>query len=169
MVMERRKGGADALALHETTNTVLLDLRMRPDAREMPEARRAALEACAAAGFSEDDCASLDLALGEALANAIVHGARRMTGTAAPPGDQDVRVSVWDYRDRLFVEVRNSGHSFDPPLPPYVMPSPDEDATHGRGLPLMELLTDALLVCRGDIDTGGASTFLIKSLNSDER
>lgn len=167
MLMERRKGGSAAPAPQET-NGILLDLRMRPHASEMPEARRAALRACTAAGFSEDDCASLDLALGEALANAIVHGARRISGAPSSAKDQDVHVSVWDYRNRLFVEVRNSGHSFDPPLPPYDMPSPDADATHGRGLPLMELLTDALLVCRGDADTGGTSTFLIKNLSSEQ-
>lgn len=137
-----------------------LELFISPDTREVPAARQAVQRVCEDVGFSDDDCADLDLALGEALANAVLHGA------SAPQCCQsvaDVLVCAWDFQSQLIVEVRDCGCGFDPPLPPYAMPAPDMDATHGRGLPLMELLTDALIVCRGDIDRGGSSIFLIKT------
>lgn len=134
-----------------------LNLSIPPDSREVPRARRAVQQVCQEVGLADNECADLDLALGEALANAIMHGASFCTNNSAP-----VRVCAWDFQSQLIVEVRDSGCGFDPPLPPYAMPSPDMDATHGRGLPLMEALTDALVVCRGDADEGGSSIYLVK-------
>ena len=45
------------------------------DPQAVPDARRAAIHACHESGASEEDCFTLDIALGEALANAVVHGA----------------------------------------------------------------------------------------------
>jgi anti-sigma regulatory factor (Ser/Thr protein kinase) len=42
------------------------------------------------------------------------------------------------------------------------MPAEGWEATSGRGLPLMETLTDAMVVCRADPDQGGASVYLVK-------
>lgn len=142
--------------------SVHLELILRPDAREVPGARREALRMCEDAGFCADACAALDLALGEALANAVVHGSHPSDDALPHSGKGEVHVSVWDYQSQLIVQVQDSGAGFDPPTPPYVMPEPDLNATHGRGLPLMELLTDALVVCRGDASEGGASIFLVK-------
>lgn len=137
-----------------------LNLSIPPDSREVPRARRAVQQVCQDVGFPDDECAALDLALGEALANAVVHGA---SASLCHKDVADVRVCAWDFQSQLIVEVRDCGCGFDPPLPPYDMPSPDVDATHGRGLPLMEALTDALVVCRGDADEGGSSIYLIKT------
>lgn len=139
---------------------VRLNLSIPPDSREVPRARLAVQQVCQDVGLADDECAALDLALGEALANAVVHG-----GASASLCQKDianVRVCAWDFQCQLIVEVRDSGCGFDPPLPPYAMPSPDMDATHGCGLPLMEALTDALVVCRGDADEGGSSIYLVK-------
>ena len=130
------------------------------DPQAVPDARRAALRACRESGVSEDDCFSLDIALGEALANAVVHGAPARPGLAAEPA---VCLRLWHYRGQMIIEIRDHGPGFDPPPPPYPMPS-DYGATHGRGLPLMERLTDAMLVSRGDALAGGVATYLIKKL-----
>jgi anti-sigma regulatory factor (Ser/Thr protein kinase) len=130
-----------------------------PIAEAVPDARHAAMRACLSAGASEDDCFALDLALGEALANAVMHG-RSVT---APNMSADVCLRLWQFHGNLILEVRDYGPGFDPPPPPYSMPS-DYEATHGRGLPLMQRLTDALLVSRGDTGTGGAAVYLVKSL-----
>ncbi len=133
------------------------ELRFPADREAVPAARHAALRAFQSAGASEDDCFALDLALGEALANAVTHG-----HPAAPASVVSLR--LWQFRDNLILEVRDQGPGFEPPLPPYPMPH-DFEATHGRGLPLMQRLTDALLVSRGDTRTGGAAVYLIKSLS----
>ncbi len=137
-----------------------LDLCMPLSSGEVPGARRAVQRICKDVGISKEECADLDLALGEALANAVVHGA---SSVQCRSHSSEVHVSAWDYQSQLIVEVHDSGCGFDPPPPPYSMPSPDSDATHGRGLPLMEMLTDALIVCRGDADEGGSSIYLIKT------
>ena len=133
-----------------------------PDPRVVPEARRAAIQVCKDAGASEEDCFALDLALGEALANAVTHGT-----PSRPQSNPNaiICLRVWRFREQLIVEVHDQGPGFEPPLPPYPMPD-DYEATHGRGLPLMQRMTDALLVSRGDARTGGATVYLIKALHS---
>lgn len=154
---EGRKNGA--------SDTALLELRLPSNPKDVPEARRQAMRACARLGLSEDGCAALDLALGEALANAVVHGVPRQ-----PQSDESeecpISVSLWDYQGSLVVEVADRGQGFAPPLPPYPMPPAGAEATHGRGLPLMEMLTDAFMVCRGDAAVGGAAIYLVKTLPS---
>jgi anti-sigma regulatory factor (Ser/Thr protein kinase) len=130
-----------------------------PVPEAVPDARHAAMRACIRAGASEDDCFALDLALGEALANAVMHGRT----AAASNTTADVCLRLWQFHGNLILEVRDHGPGFEPPLPPYPMPS-DYEVTHGRGLPLMQRLTDALLVSQGDTYTGGAAVYLVKSL-----
>lgn len=132
------------------------------DPQAVPEARRAALHACREAGASEDECFSLDIALGEALANAVVHGAPITPHLENQPS---VYLRIWCYREQMIIEIRDQGPGFTPPPPPYPMPL-DYGATHGRGLPLMEKLTDALLVSRGDAHAGGIATYLVKKLSA---
>jgi anti-sigma regulatory factor (Ser/Thr protein kinase) len=147
--------------LHQTVNPQDLDWEccLPADPQVFPSVRHAAIEACRSVGASETDCLALDLALGEALANAVSHG--RHSLTAAQP---IVSLRLWRYHDRLIFEIRDNGPGFDPPLPPYSMPE-DMTLTHGRGLPLMQGLTDALLVSRGDSRTGGSIIYLIKHLS----
>lgn len=124
----------------------------------VPQARHRFLEICEDLGVSVCECMDLDLALGEAMANAVVHGSKGLSSQ-----DNSVYMGLWAFHEHLIIQVHNCGPGFDPPAPPYQMPRLFE-CTHGRGFPLMQVLTDAMLVCRGDINEGGASTFLIKSL-----
>lgn len=50
------------------------------------------------------------------------------------------------------------------PPPPYPMLSAAWGATCGRGLPLMETLTDAMVVCPADAEHGAASVYLVKKV-----
>lgn len=159
MVLERTNP-ASPLPSDGHSDRMRLELSIPPDSREVPRARRAVQQVCEEVGLLDAECAALDLALGEALANAVVHGA---SDSHCCPHAAVVHVCAWDFQSQLIVEVRDCGCGFDPPPPPYEMPSPDVDATHGRGLPLMELLTDALIVCRGDADEGGSFIYLIKT------
>lgn len=142
----------------------LLEMWLPADPEAVPEARRTAMQACTEVGLDDEDCFSLDLALGEALANAVVHGAPAVPHPAGH--DRHVCVSLWSFQDRLIIQVCDRGEGFDPPLPPYPMPHAAHGHTHGRGLPLMETLTDAMMVCRGDVHSGGASVFLIKKMRN---
>lgn len=142
---------------HWATEDALLELWLPADPCAVPEARHQVMRVCQQAGVPEYDCLGLDIALGEALANAVVHGARPASGGTP------VCVRLWDYRGNLIIQVADQGPGFDPPAPPYPMPESHEE-THGRGLPLMDRLTDAMLACRGDVQEGGAAVYLIKAL-----
>jgi anti-sigma regulatory factor (Ser/Thr protein kinase) len=141
----------------------LLELWLPADPQAVPAARHQVSQICLRSGISEDDCFALDVALGEALANAVVHGGVQ---SCEQPQEDHVRLCVWNFHDRLILEVHDKGPGFDPPLPPYAMPLADAQETHGRGLPLMQMLTDALIVCRGDAEQGGASIYLVKQMKS---
>ncbi len=136
----------------------LLELWLPADPRAVPQARHQAMQACTEAGLTEDDCFTLDLALGEALANAVLHGAP----PAASEDGRHVCLSLWGFGDRLIIHVCDRGPGFSPPPPPYQMPDAAWGTTSGRGLPLMETLTDAMVVCRADAEEGGASVYLVK-------
>jgi anti-sigma regulatory factor (Ser/Thr protein kinase) len=137
----------------------LLEFWLPADLQAVPSARRRAMGVCTDAGLTEDDCFALDLALGEALANAVMHGAGGNSES-----EQQVYLGLWHYRRRLIIQVRDFGAGFQPPTPPYPMPDASQHATHGRGLPLMEMLTDAMAICSGCIREGGSSVFLIKRM-----
>jgi len=143
-------------------NAPLLEFWLPADPNAVPSARKKAMRVCTDAGLTDDDCFALDLALGEALANAVVHGA----GKTAAQTDGKIYLGLWNFQSRLIIQVWDNGAGFNPPEPPYVMPHAAHHHTHGRGLPLMETLTDALAVCRGCIVEGGASVFLIKQMPS---
>lgn len=135
----------------------LLEFWLPASLAAVPSAREKAMRVCMDAGLAEDDCFAFDLALGEALANAVTHGSGLTTGG-------EIYMGLWNFQKRLIIQVRDNGSGFNPPAPPYIMPEAHHHDTHGRGLPLMETLTDALAVCRGCIVEGGASVFLIKAM-----
>lgn len=101
--------------------------------RSAAEGRRvieATLTAMAAVRFSSRDQIAVDLALEEAIANALKHGNRGAT-------DKRVTVCVCVAADRVIAEVEDEGDGFDPRsvpdprLPAYV------ERAGGRGLLLM--------------------------------
>ena len=84
--------------------------------------------------FPRTDIEDFQTAVTEAVTNAVRHG--------SPMGAND-RFSVRGYRREdgaLLVEVRDYGPGMKIPSTPILMPEPD--ANGGRGLPLMEVLTD---------------------------
>ena len=131
------------------------------DLSAVPQARRQAMQVCTEAGLTDDDCFALDLALGEALANAVKHGSRE---AVAAEKEMEVYLGLWHFRSRLIIHVQDYGAGFEPPPPPYAMPEAAHHETQGRGLPLMEMLTDAMAVCSGCVEERGASVFLIKRM-----
>ncbi|AJC57145.1 putative anti-sigma regulatory factor C serine/threonine protein kinase [Streptomyces sp. 769] len=112
----------------------------------MPLARRLLLGAMETAGVDPDICYDLSVALSEACANAVEHG-----GDAT----DDYRVTAYIDGDTCRIEVTDSGPGFRRPAPPHTaadralppvsVPAPAQapgDAEDGRGLFLIEALTD---------------------------
>ncbi|GCD36243.1 ATP-binding protein [Streptomyces chrestomyceticus JCM 4735] len=125
-------------------------LHLRREAASVPLARRLLLGTMETAGVDPDISHDLSVALTEACANAVEHG-----GDAAT---EDYRVTAFINGDTCRIEVTDSGPGFrdrarrpkrpgrsalpDPaPPPPTAAPAPAQ-AEHGRGLFLIEALTD---------------------------
>jgi serine/threonine-protein kinase RsbW len=91
----------------------------------------------------EEERADLEIALREALANAVCHGNEN-----AP--DRDVRVRCYGCTDRGFiVAIRDQGAGFDPEDVPDPRDSDKVLLNHGRGLFLMRKLMDHVLYLKG--------------------
>ncbi|MFD7663272.1 ATP-binding protein [Streptomyces sp. NPDC059788] len=126
-------------------------LHLRREAASVPLARRLLLGTMETAGVDPDVSHDLSVALSEACANAVEHG-----GDAAT---EDYRVTAFINGDTCRIEVTDSGPGFRertrrtkrpgrsgtpdtvPPPPPMAAPAPAQ-AEHGRGLFLIEALTD---------------------------
>ena len=85
----------------------------------------------AQAGFSGMDLADIEIAVGEAVTNAILYG--------SPTAASRIVIHSCLSGASFHVEVHDHGHGFDPAQ---VHPSADTDSLGGRGLQLMRALMD---------------------------
>jgi len=83
------------------------------------------------AGFSGMDLADIEIAVGEAVTNAILYG--------SPAVDSAVTVMCGVDAGAFFVEIRDRGNGFDPH---HLRQDADQDALGGRGIRLMRALMD---------------------------
>ncbi|MET9292214.1 ATP-binding protein [Streptomyces sp. NPDC003077] len=129
-------------------------LHLRREAASVPLARRLLLGTMETAGIDPDVSHDLSVALSEACANAVEHGGDRAA--------EDYRVTAFINGDRCRIEVADSGPGFQErsrapgrsgrpgrnthptePAPRAQTPAPaPAPAEHGRGLFLIEALTD---------------------------
>jgi len=110
--------------------------------RQLRAARRRVAAFAAVAGLEEGDLFELNVAVAEALANAVVHGSPR-------GADDDVHVRFFCYDDEVAVEVVDGGGGMD--ATPICAPSPA--ATSGRGIHFMRALADAVHYTCGPLGT----------------
>ncbi|MDB1086182.1 ATP-binding protein [Streptomyces sp. ACA25] len=106
-------------------------LQLRRDASSVPLARRLLLGAMETAGVDADISHELSVALSEACANAVQHGGDR---------SQFYRVTASIHGDMCRIEVTDSGPGFPPDAP--ALPAGQADREHGRGMRLIEALSD---------------------------
>lgn len=99
--------------------------------------------------FEDSAVFDLKVALGEALANALRHG-------ACQAGESNVLVRVIAYPDRVVVEVEDNGPGFDGTP----RDSRDLYAPSGRGVMFMKALTDRVEFAAAD--SGGTLVRLMK-------
>ena len=93
------------------------------------------------AGYSNDDCKDIEVAIGEAVTNAICHG-KPLTGE----GRVYVRCRLTPHR--LVMEIEDEGETSCLDIP---CSAPDHDNEHGRGWIIMYNLMDRTTVrCTGN-------------------
>jgi anti-sigma regulatory factor (Ser/Thr protein kinase) len=107
-----------------------LDLVVRAEPASLVEVRRALGRWLRAAGVGDAEAYEIQVACGEACANAITH--------AYPPGEAHFAVRASRDGDELAIEVADFG-AWRPP----------RGGSGGRGLALIEQLTDSLEIDRG--------------------
>ncbi|HTX70739.1 MAG TPA: ATP-binding protein [Thermoleophilia bacterium] len=110
--------------------------------RRLQAARRRVAAFAEVAGLDEVSLFELNIAVAEALANAVVHG--------SPNGaDDDVHVRFFCYEDEVAVEVVDCGAGLD--ATPIC--APPAAATSGRGIHFMRALADAVHYTCGPLGT----------------
>ena len=99
--------------------------------RHAGEARERVRALAERAGLSGMDLADLEIAVGEAVTNAILYG--------SPSAASRIEIAAGKSGPEFFVEIRDQGHGFDPS---HVRQEEDHDALGGRGIRLMRALMD---------------------------
>ena len=118
---------------HDAVQSVRISLL--PEARA-PHAARQALVGLPVVPDERLD--AVQLLVTELVTNSVVHAGLR-------PGEQ-IELSVKRSPGGLRVEVADSGPGFDPPPPP-----DDPFAEHGRGLALVDMISDRWGIARGTL------------------
>ncbi|WP_058045392.1 ATP-binding protein [Streptomyces roseifaciens] len=134
-------------------------LHLRREAASVPLARRLLIGAMETAGVDPEISYDLSLALSEACANAVEHGGDSSTGylvTAFIDGDT-CRIEVTDSGPGFPEQPRPHERRRQRPQPPRPL-APAEDE-HGRGLFLIESLTDHVRVRNRPGRQGAVVTF----------
>jgi anti-sigma regulatory factor (Ser/Thr protein kinase) len=110
--------------------------------RQLRAARKRVSAFAEVAGLDDAALFELDVAVAEALANAVVHG--------SPHGaDDDVRVRFFCYQDQVAVEVVDGGDG----MSATPICAPPDAATSGRGIHFMRALADAVHYTCGPLGT----------------
>ncbi|MEU2658340.1 ATP-binding protein [Streptomyces sp. NPDC007325] len=112
-------------------------LHLRREAASVPLARRLFLGTMETAGVDPDVSYELSVALTEACANAVEHGG----GAAAGRGSEAYRVTAFLDGETCRIEVADAGPGFSGTRAEPA-PAAGPDAEHGRGLRLIEELSD---------------------------
>lgn len=141
----------EGLVLPEDGGEVLWtrDIPFVPTVDNLSKARHDVLEAISALGFPEAARFDISVALGEALANAIKHGAP-LSGTA------EVTITVSAQKDRAIIDVCDNG----PGCADAASRETDFYAQGGRGIMFMHNLVDH--VDFGTSPSGGTRVRLVK-------
>jgi serine/threonine-protein kinase RsbW len=120
-----------SLVVTEQTTELILPSRIEAVA----EAAAAAAKALSRAGFGEETAFGVDMAVREAVTNAVLHG-NRLDET------KSVEIAFNVSADALEVTVRDRGEGFDPESVPDPTDAQNVMKTSGRGIFFMRTFMD---------------------------
>jgi serine/threonine-protein kinase RsbW len=107
----------------------VVNIHFPPEPTHVGPIRHAIESVLKHAGLSDDRCADMVLAAGEALNNPVEHG-------SVPGRDNTIEVNCWTYPNEVIVEVRTPKTNWSVPT------KPAGRTSRGHGLHLMRHLTD---------------------------
>ena len=115
-------------------------LTLPAERQSVTQARAFARRRAEAAGFDADAVADIELAVGEAVSNAVIHGRSSSAAAASGGGIGTIAVRAEFSRSTLLtIEVYDNGPGFDPARVRQAAYA-DAEAQNGRGLMLMRAL-----------------------------
>lgn len=114
-----------------TAETPTLTIRIPPNGRHARTVRDALIAFASLHGVTDADQEAMLFAVGEALANAIEHG--------APAGD--IKVTIEIEKHLISARIADEGRGFRD-VPVGFAPLPETYAERGRGIPIMQRCVD---------------------------
>jgi serine/threonine-protein kinase RsbW len=136
--MDRRKGNAAWTSNGHALESERIYIRIPPLSEYVRVVRNAADTVADLIHLPASDRAAMKLAVGEACNNAVIHSTALSPTTSAW-----VEVILHITSEALEIDVINPGTGFHPRQAAR-MPAPEAMAEQGRGIPLMEMLMDAV-------------------------
>ncbi len=115
----------------EETTEIILPSRIE----SIAEAAAAAAEFAGRAGFAEDALFGVDMAVREAVTNAVLHGNRQAEG-------RSVELGLASQGSALVITVRDQGEGFDPTSVPDPTDAQNLLKASGRGILFMRSFMD---------------------------
>lgn len=143
----------------ETRDKVFLDKQYASTLESVDLAEEEIVRYAAEAGFDEDECLNIGMAVRECMVNAVVHGNRYNRNKA-------VHVAVWSGEGRFAIRVTDQGEGFEVREVPDPLAEPNLMRHSGRGLFLMGAFMNDVKVRKagGPGDSAGTEVTLVKNL-----
>lgn len=119
--------------LNDFRDKIQDEFEIVPHPRNAQQVRERVRAEAKRAGMGDEALADLEIAVGEAVTNAILYG--------SPEASSRIRISSGLNSGAFWVEIHDQGHGFDPAQ---VSDEEDPDSLGGRGIHLMRALVDTV-------------------------
>jgi serine/threonine-protein kinase RsbW len=143
-----------------TNDTSVVEVTLESNLKNVEVADEISRRVTNTAGFAEDECEQIEMAIHESLINAIWHGNKN-------DGSKQVWMRLQIHEDRLEVRIRDQGEGFD--IDAIADPLQEENLLRvsGRGIFLIRSFMDEFHVEK--LREGGTEVTMIKRFNSNRK
>jgi serine/threonine-protein kinase RsbW len=143
-----------------TNQNSLVEVKLESNLKNVEVADEISRRVMATAGFGEDECEQIEMAIHESLINAIWHGNKN-------DESKEVWMRYQIHADRLEVRIRDQGEGFDLETVPDPLQQENLLRISGRGIFLIRSFMDEFRVERPA--GGGTEVVMIKRFNSNRK
>jgi serine/threonine-protein kinase RsbW len=143
-----------------TQNHSLVEVKLESNLKNVEVADEISRRVMATAGFGEDECEQIEMAIHESLINAIWHGNKN-------DESKEVWMRYQIHADRLEVRIRDQGEGFDLDAVPDPLQQENLLRISGRGIFLIRSFMDEFRVERPR--EGGTEVVMVKRFNSNRK
>lgn len=138
----------------------MIEVTLESTLKSVEKAEDLAREACAKAGFSEDDQHRVGMAVHESMINAILHGNKN-------DASKRVVLKIQVHPDRLEIRIRDQGTGFEPKSVRDPLEAENLLKVSGRGIFLIRTFVDEFRVRKAE--GAGTEVTLVKRKYPNDR